>query len=405
MKVLWFCNRPIINKEIKDSGSWIGSMAWSFENNPSIDIYVISDSKGVTAVQESTRNNIHQFLLPRVGVNRNGLPNNDIISTIITIVDSIKPNLIHVWGVENYWGLLFSRGIIKHQHLLLDIQGVLEACRDFYKGNLNFGDFYREMPFYKAIYSYCFITIQQYRMHKRIKYENEIVSFFPNIGYQSDWVYNWLKYKETQANLYKSLISVRSEFHKAPFWEQRKNQTSILLITSSQCYKRIDIAVKALSIINKKNHVNLIIAGVTLDNKRGYDLYLSNLIKKLDIKKNIEFVGNVTAAEIKDLAKRCCCALIPSAVESYSLVLAECKAHGIPIIASYAGAMPELGGDTPSVKYFPSGDFVSCANLIEYYMECQYNNCVDRFDTTSKEGVAPSLRQLDIYHKILTKIC
>jgi len=44
----------------------------------------------------------------------------------------------------------------------------------------------------------------------------------------------------------------------------------------------------------------------------------------------------------------------PSMVESYSISLAEAMAVGCPCITSYAGAMPEVGGE--ACLYFPIAD-------------------------------------------------
>ena len=135
------------------------------------------------------------------------MPSYNNIKSIIEIVNKECPDIIHIWGVENYWGLLISKGYIKPKISLLEIQGVLEACYDFYMQDLCFDNFKSTMNLLKALYSYSFVLLQKKRMKSRIRQENEIIQAFDNIAYQSEWVKNWIRYKNPKAKLFESKIN------------------------------------------------------------------------------------------------------------------------------------------------------------------------------------------------------
>ncbi len=368
MKVLWLSNKQILNSEVKGSGSWIKSMADELSVSGNIELVNIT-AGNVDTVKKSESYNQKEFVVPRYKTGKNGVPRPSDIKTIVNIVEGENPDIIHVWGVENYWGLLISRGYISGKSFLLDMQGVLEACYEFYMGNLCLDDFMRNMGFFQSLYAYSFVKLQKYRMHKRIKYENEIISAFPNIAYQSKWVKSWLDYKNPQAKLFPTKIAVRQEFIDAKPWKSTGNQRNILLVSSQQAYKRIDIAIKALNVIRKEGvDANLIIIGDVFVNRKGYSMYLAALIRKMGLDNWVHFVGSKNATEIIELSKDACCMVVPSAVESFSMVMAECMALGLPVVASYSGAMPEFFEGMIVPVYFPSGDYVRCASIIRDLM-------------------------------------
>lgn len=403
MKILWLSNKQILNIEITGSGSWITAMANSLALTEEIMLVNITESNvDHTIVMENY--NQKEYILPKCKINKDGLPNKNIVDEIIEIVRRENPDIIHVWGVENYWGLLVSRGYLSGYHFLLDIQGVLEACYEFYTGNLCLNDYMSCMKFPSALYAYLFIKMQKIRMWKRVKFENEIIKAFTNIACQSEWVKGWIKYKNPFAKLYFTEIAVRHEFLDAKVWESNNAQHDILLVASQQAYKRIDVALKALHVIKiTGKKVRLIIVGDVLARKKGYSMYLISLIKKLELEQYVEFVGSKNADEIILLAKEACCMVVPSSVESYSLVMAESMALGIPVVASYAGAIPEFCRNTYMPIFFPSGDYVSCATLIMNILKSQELRI--RISRTEIElwrnKRCPAITQLAIYKKIL----
>ena len=51
-------------------------------------------------------------------------------------MEDSKPDIIHIWGVESYWGLLTARGFVRG-NVLLEIQGIRETCARVFYGGLS----------------------------------------------------------------------------------------------------------------------------------------------------------------------------------------------------------------------------------------------------------------------------
>ena len=58
-----------------------------------------------------------------------------------------------------------------------------------------------------------------------------------------------------------------------------------------------------------------------------------------------------------------------SYVESYSLAVAEAMMIGVPLVISYAGAMPELAQDRVTALFYTPSDFFSCAYRLKQIIE------------------------------------
>lgn len=403
MKILWFSNKQVLNVKGNDSGSWVLSMAHELSNKKQIHIVNITEG-GVNETTKTESGLITEYVIPIFKLSNNGLPSNTNIAKLLSIVECESPDIVHVWGVEKYWGLLKSRGYLKNHTCLLDMQGVLEACYEHYMGTICFEDFWYAMSPIKSLYAYCFVKLQKHRMKARIKNENEIIKSFDYISYQSNWVKSWVRYKNPNAVLKKTEISVRKEYVEAQKWRYH-NQNSILVITSPQSYKRIDTSIKALSVLRSLGYdMNLIIVGSVISRYKGYSMYLQSLVKKLRLTNYVQFTGGKNAEEIITLSQSAICTVVASSVESYSLVVAENLTMEIPVVAAYSGAMPEFACFSRSPLYFPSGDYMACASRIEDLVANinSYDKADPKLLPDAGDNSAAS-KQLAIYNDILSK--
>ena len=97
--------------------------------------------------------------------------------------------------------------------------------------------------------------------------------------------------------------------------------------------------------------------------------------------------------------------VVPSFVESYCLALDEALTVGVPVVSSFAGAMPELATNEKSALYFPPGDIVMCANAIErFFVDRNFSKEVSSnsyYEKRSGNNINIARSQLAIYHHIL----
>jgi len=109
---------------------------------------------------------------------------------------------------------------------------------------------------------------------------------------------------------------------------------------------------------------------VTLDVVGGHsqepEYYQSirEFVRSHDLSERVLFHGFVNRIGLKQFYSSCSVALVPSLSEGYGLVLAEALAHGLPIIATDAGAIPEMVSDRVNALLVKSADHTALVAAI-----------------------------------------
>lgn len=371
MKILWFSNCKLSNKNNKLSGSWLYSMSELLTAKADIMLtnITVDGSNTIKSIQKiQIAQNFEEYILPNWKRDEKGFPNKKFIERIKEICINTTPDLIHIWGIENYFCNLIPEFNLNCP-LLLEIQGLHEPCVEVFYGDLSLYDTLsclglREilLPTKKSIYA------DKKRMKELIKYDKLALKKYQFISTQSRWVRDYVRFNNINAHIFQTRISIRAPFWNASWKYPDNNQKNFYCSAAGpSSYKCIQTAIKALHYVNSiYPESKLFIIG---DFKRknwlhqpGYLTYLYKLIKKFNLTNNIIFTGSLTANEIVDIMQKCIAMIQTSYVESYSLALVEAQAAGVPAIISYAGAMPELAEDRKSGLFFSPGDYISCAN-------------------------------------------
>ena len=402
--ILWFSNRAIITNDIKASGSWLSAMASNISKRD--DIFLTNITKGnVKNIQHIKDGKIEEYILPNYPLN-NGLPSKEKIDLILACVKKSTPDLIHIWGVEGYWGLLKARGYLNQYKVLLEIQGVLYMCHHYYKADLHLSDFIRFQGIIKGIYSYIFVSLQKYKMKRRSVLETEIISSCENIGYQSNWTYEHIKVINPYAYFHFSKRALRNEFSKEKWTFNSKH--NIVTILSSQTYKGFHVTLQALSILRKDiPDIHLYAIGIKPNKSlRGNDMFQRDLIKYLNLENHITLLGPLNAQKMIQYMSNSSCIVISSFVESYSLVLAESLAYGIPCVVSKSCALANLVEENKTALMFTPGDYVACADRIKQIIDHPHiafnlHNMLQEQNNIALEKIDIANYQINIYNNIL----
>ena len=79
----------------------------------------------------------------------------------------------------------------------------------------------------------------------------------------------------------------------------------------------------------------------TADDGRPFDQYLADVVPAV-LRARIDVRGRVPDAELCEAYRRSALAVFPSRYESFGLVVLEALVHGIPVVASRVGGIPEV---------------------------------------------------------------
>ena len=416
MKVLWFSNAVLTSDQTKSTGTWLHSMSKALTER-GIELFNITQNSSVKDIKVITDGNIKQWVLPVYRL-RNGLPHRDTIKKICSVVEKISPDIIHIWGMECYWGLLFSRGYIKG-NVLLEIQGIKETCARVFYGGLSFKDRLKTIGIREILRPSLSLMMLKREFALWSKYEREMLTTHTNISTHSDWVRAWIsQFTKSDCQIFHTQRIVRKEFLLANVWvKPHHNIDSPVIFSMSSgpdAYKGIHDAINAVFVLKKSfPNVKLLIAGdygveKSVIRKPGYTKYLQSLIRKNDVKENVVFLGPLNASQIIDYIHQSDVMLQTSYVESYSLAVSEAMMAGVPLVVSFAGAMPELAKDKETALFYTPSDYFACAYLLKRVIES--NELSEHLSKTSRHiaenrNIASLLGdlQINIYNKILAK--
>ncbi len=132
----------------------------------------------------------------------------------------------------------------------------------------------------------------------------------------------------------------------------------ITLVGRISAQKGQEDAVRAMpAILTKWPDALLVLAGGVDDAQRVDDLH--HLASQLGVLKSIRFLGFVS--EMPALYAATDLLVAPSRWEGFGLMLVEAMAAGVPIVATRAGAIPEVTGEKAAVLV-PAGDWQALAD-------------------------------------------
>jgi glycosyltransferase involved in cell wall biosynthesis len=408
IKVLWFCNVGFSEERSATTGSWLYSMSDSLINTGEVELFNITQGN----VKEVTRQNyksINQWYVPDSKLGRNGLPNSKIIVEIQKLVNDVKPDIIHIWGTENYWGLLYARGFIKGD-VILEIQGLKYAYAKYFYSGLSLVDLvkcFRLKEFLRPSGSLFGLKLGFERWGR---FEKEMLLSCEYISTQSEWVRTYVRNINSNAKLINTQLALRNEFIDAYKWDI-DSCTAFQVFTSSSSssisYKGLHILLDAIAILSGRfPEIKLCIAGNISNGIRrdGYSKWLQEKINKKGIINNVTWLGSLDAEAIVAQMKKANVVVVPSFIETYCLALDEALTVGVPTVVSFSGAMPELAQHEKTALFYSPGDVEMCANAIERFFidrslalkisENAYN------DKCNKDNENIALFQLKVYKEI-----
>jgi L-malate glycosyltransferase len=129
------------------------------------------------------------------------------------------------------------------------------------------------------------------------------------------------------------------------------------------------------SLNDREKNISLLIQSLELVKKDGHEFHCSiigdsdervffeQLVTSKYLTSNISFLGTKHPDELAELYSSSDFFLLTSNYETFGVVLVEALACGLPIVASNAGAIPELV-DQSNGKLFTSGNVVEAKNAI-----------------------------------------
>lgn len=368
MKIMWLCYNPLSDLDSGKTGTWLDAMARGLLDSGVIELGIIAFGP----VKRFTRNdyyNVRQWIVPReTPLGTDGMPAKSLVQDILAAAEEFAPDLIQVWGVETFFGLLPVRGLLKYPSLL-EMQGLQGQYAKVFWGGLTWPERLCCVGIKEVLKRRTMGARQRDFAHWK-QYEEEIIAGHRFIGVQSAWINAHVKAINHHARLFSIDPVLRKPFYETNGWQMSSGRRTLFCSAASSFpYKGLHVAIRALALLRKRiPDVRMNIAGAHQRGgirEDGYIRWINWMIRKMDLTDAINWLGPLTAEEIVEELKNSSAMVIPTFIENYCTAMQEAMIVGTPVVVSYVGGIPSLGKEEESCLFFTPGDEIMCADQLE----------------------------------------
>lgn len=412
-KILWFSGSEFSDEKIKTTGTWLIAMGNTLIEKGNIELFNVTEGD-VTSITRKNVNEITQWIIPYGTKKKYYQGSKELVAFIKKIDNEIKPDLIHVWGTETGFGIDVIEAKLQTP-VLLEIQGLLFATVKYYYGGLSNRDLFHCIGLKEIVRPKYHPYFNRKRFKKKGRYELHLIRQMKNISVQSHWVDSIIKNIAPESNIFHTGMMLRSEFYETTAWKYQENEHVHIFTTSSGAipYKGLQLLFEAVALLKDKYpNIRLNIGGDIQIHKKyglirdGYTGWLMKKAEQLGIADLIFWQGKMDAHEMIEQMLQSSLVVVPSFVETYCLFMAEAMMVGVPTVASYAAALPELAEHGKSALYFPTGDHWACAEQIERIItdrKLSEKLSIESRNRALQRNEQDKVlqKQLDIYEKII----
>lgn len=142
-----------------------------------------------------------------------------------------------------------------------------------------------------------------------------------------------------------------------------KEEFLVMAIARLEKVKGIDYLIGAADILNKKYKKQNIKYFIIGDGSQGKNL--NNLVKKLNLKEKIKFLGQIPNEKIPEYLSAADCFVLPSLKEGFGIVILEAMAAVLPVVATKVGGILDIIEDGKNGILIEPGDSKEIVKAIQ----------------------------------------
>lgn len=372
MKVLWFTNMRLgasLNNDY-NGGGWMQSL---FDlicraNNVQIGVCCLSDKDSV--INEENKSfftikkplgvayKLGQFFYSAKEASR--IHMEQVIPGLQKVVTQFRPDIIHVFGTENLYGLISKYTDVP---VVVHIQGVLNSCFETF---LPPGVSWRMILFSSLRLKNIMYNISE----KKVWIRNCITEqkIFKSANYymgRTEWDECIVRLYNPQAKYYKVWEVMRSEFYVEKVNRVYPTRPIFISVLSWQLYKGLDFILRTANVLNNIgfNDFEWRIYG-------NNSLSIAEKITKVKAKDVcVKIMGVVNAQKLKDEYLHATAYVHPSYMENSSNAICEAQIMGCTPIATNVGGTSSLISHRDTGFLVPANDSAMMAYWMKYLFE------------------------------------
>lgn len=350
MRVLWFSNTPAAGDDYISSngtGGWLKSLDRALQDKVELHVafydrrYPSEFKVGKTTYHQLSPKTTKGLIIRRVKL---FFGNNPDLSVWKDLIDSVKPDIIHIHGTEQPWIL-----IAKHTNvpILLSIQAILTVLSYKYYSGIE-KDYLPFRSSYKEAYR-SFIK-KSYIEQKNLKYINNVMG-------RTDWDRRVYSVLAPHAHYYFGGEILRDSFYKSQ-WVKPSHGLDVIIVhttTGAHLFKGLETICMSVAILTSIGiNVDWRVAGVT-DNC-DFVKIIKNKIGKKYPDKGLTLLGLLDEQKLVEKMLEADVFVSPSHQDNSPNSLCEAMLLGMPCVSTYAGGSGSILKDGQTGILVQDGD-------------------------------------------------
>ncbi len=415
MRVLWFSNnsagghRELFKSSIsklKGTGGWLASLNSCLED--SLDLHVGFHFNDDREMFVCGKTKYYPIPTPKsfFGYLINKSVNLELYTDkYLSLIERIKPDIIHIHGTENYFISILSKTGIP---IVVSIQGNLTVINyKFYSGF--HGKYVRDFVL-RGLKDLLFgpkcFHFDKKRISKMSFFENSEMSNIKYLIGRTQWDYRITRVLAPESKYFLGNELLRDSFYSKHWNNIYKNGKLVLFTTNSDnYYKGIETVFYAVHLLNLLGiDFEWRIAGI--DNKSLIYTISRKYLGDCFPHKNFTLLGSLDEEQLSEELLKSHIYIAPSHIENSPNSLCEAMLMGLPCISTFAGGVGSLINDYESGLLIQDGDpwnmagaIIELKNNPHLMLKFSQNAKIKAEIRHSKETV--KTQYLNIYSEIL----
>ncbi len=281
-----------------------------------------------------------------------------IIPKCLDIISDFKPDIIHIFGSENQFGLLTFYTNIP---IIIHMQGSLPPYYNArFPISINFKDVILSKHFSisKKISEYRNLKIFRLRAQR----EKEILRHTKYFFGRTHWDRSVTHIFNPNSKYFYCSEVLRDIFYDNKEWIYRNQKPIVIVSTiSTPLYKGLDVVLKTAKILKEECHLNFIWKVIGIQQAPFIEDHFK--IRAIDV--SVEMLGCLSAEEVKNELLNAHFYVHPSYIDNSPNSVCEAQMLGVPVICCNVGGVSSLIDDNNITGFLvPANDPFKMADII-----------------------------------------
>jgi glycosyltransferase involved in cell wall biosynthesis len=369
LKVLWFSLSPGLSaSHLKNSYMGLGwlkalesniqdkvDLSIVFYHNEDINPFTMGSTKYYPI--KCYKKGKASEMLARIS---NSLESDKHIDTFLKVINSVKPDVIHVHGTETNYGLIQKRTNIP---VVLSIQSIITVYNHKYFSTINYNHVMKYSHIKEFLLFRSFNNVYR-RFNKMARRELDIYSNTKHVIGRTAWDRRVASVLAPTAFYYHNDEILRYGFYQHR-WSPPQNSKMVLFTTNGpDIYKGIETLLQCASLLDAIDiSYEWRVAGLS---KTEEIVTIAAKVIRKPVSMNIKFLGTMSEDNLITQLLQANIYVATSHIENSPNSLCEAQILGIPCIATNAGGTSSLIEDGKEGIVIQDGDpFVMAGAIIE----------------------------------------